>query len=68
MGDGWIVIVFEFNIVKNNVIIDLNEENCMSLNMCLWYLILYNVLIYIFFYYFVDLFIRILVYDYICSI
>lgn len=54
MEDGWIVIVFEFNIVKNNVIIDLNEENCMSLNMCLWYLILFNVLIYIFFYYFVD--------------
>lgn len=39
MEYGWIVIVFEFNIVKNNVIIDLNEENCMSLNMCLWYLI-----------------------------
>lgn len=48
MEDGWIVIVFEFNIVKNNVIIVLNEENCMSLNMCLWDLILYNVLIYIF--------------------
>lgn len=30
MEYGWIVIVFEFNIVKNNVIIDLNEENCMS--------------------------------------
>lgn len=35
MEDGWTVIVSELNIVKNNAIIDSNEENCMSSNMCL---------------------------------
>lgn len=58
MEDGWTVIVSELNTVKNNAIIDSNEENCMSSNMCLWHLILYNALIYISLYYFADLFIR----------
>lgn len=39
----------------------------MSSNMCLWDLILYNALIYISLYYFADLFIRTLAYDYTCS-
>lgn len=67
MEDGWTVILSELNTVKNNAIIDSNEENCMSSNMCLWHLILYNALIYISLYYFANLFIRTLAYDYTCS-
>lgn len=69
MEDGWTVIVSELNTVKNNAIIDSNEENCMQLKHVFMALnlILYNALIYISLYYFADLFIRTLAYDYTCS-